>query len=140
MIALTAYAEKKILNAMLLGEAITFPSKWYIALCTADPGREGNMSVEVSGGGYIRMSPVFDAAEDDPVSGSVCKSVYDLEWPKATSDWGTITHIVLMDAETGGNAWARAELIDSKGDPAPKQIGVDDIFRLPAEELSIGVD
>ena len=138
--ALTKYAEQKILNAMLLGEAITFPASWYIALCTADPGRMGDLTNEVAGGSYIRLSPTFDPAEDDPVSGSYCDSVYDLEWPQATSAWGEITHIALVDAEAGGNVWARAELVDSEGNPAPKQIGLDDIFRMPAGELVVGVD
>jgi len=127
----SAYLAKKLLNHVLLGENYSPPATVYIALLTSNPTRLGNMSSEVSGGGYSRLQLIVNPAVDD-IETSLCDSIYDLEWPQATAAWGTITHGAIMDAQTGGNMLYFAELTDSQGNPAPQEILLDNFFKFPA--------
>ncbi len=132
--AKTAYLEKKLLNHTLLGENYTPPATLYLALFTADPGREGDTSSEISDPAYSRLPITFTAAADDTESGSYCENAYDIEFAQATVDWGTVTHVMVMDAETGGNGLYYGAL------EIPKLIGVGDFVRVPAGELVIKED
>lgn len=107
--AKTAYLEKKILNMVLLGETYTPPATVYLALFTADPGRSGSLTNEIADPEYARQEIAFTAADDDPASGSFSQNAYDVEFPEASEDWGTLTHVMIMDALTGGNGLYRAE-------------------------------
>jgi len=132
--AKTAYAEQKILNFLLLGETFTPPATWYLALFTADPGREGLLTSEIADTAYARLPVTFTPAADDLESGSFCESVYDIEFAQATIDWGTVTHVMLMDAATAGNGWYRGALDVSK------IIGIGDFCRFPAGHFVIEED
>lgn len=132
--AKTAYLEKKLLNHVLLGENYTPPAALYLALFTGNPGREGDTSSEISDPAYTRLPITFTAAEDDPESGSYCTNAYDIEFAQATVDWGTVTHVMVMDAETGGNGLYYGAL------EIPKLIGVGDFVRVPAGELVVKED
>lgn len=101
--AKTAYLEKIILDMVLLGEVYTPPATVYLALFTADPGRDGSLTNEIADPAYQRQEVIFTAADDDPESGSYSANAYDVEFPEASEDWGTVTHIGIMDAATGGN-------------------------------------
>ena len=132
--AKTAYAEQKILNFLLLGETFTPPATWYLALFTADPGREGLLTSEIADTAYARLPVTFTPAADDLESGSFCENAYDIEFAQATVDWGTVTHVMVMDAETGGNGLYYGAL------EIEKLIGVGDFVRVPAGELVVKED
>ena len=132
--AKTAYLEKKLLNHTLLGENFTPPATLYLALFTEDPGRAGVQTNEIADSAYTRLPVTFTAADDDDDSGSYCENAYDIEFAQATVDWGTVTHVMIMDAETGGNGLYYGALEISK------VIGVDDFVRVPAGELVIKED
>jgi hypothetical protein len=66
----------------------------YLALFIGDPAAGG---FEVSGGAYARQAVVFGA----PASGQ-SQNTNTLTYPTPTADWGIVTHLVLMDAPTGG--------------------------------------
>ena len=132
--AKTAYLEKKLLNHVLLGENYTPPATLYLALFTADPGRAGAQTSEISDPAYARLPVTFTAAADDDESGSYCENAYDIEFAQATVDWGTVTHVMIMDAETGGNGLYYGAL------EIEKLIGVGDFVRVPAGELVIKED
>lgn len=132
--AKTAYLEKKLLNHTLLGENFTPPAALYLALFTADPGRDAELTSEITDPAYTRLPVTFTAAADDMESGSYCENAYDIEFAQATVDWGTVTHVMIMDAETGGNGLYYGAL------EIPKLIGVGDFVRVPAGELVIKED
>lgn len=52
---LTNYAENKVTDALMRGQALGTPATWYVALFTADPGETGG-GTDVSGGSYARAS------------------------------------------------------------------------------------
>lgn len=128
----TDYCATKIVDFMFLGETFTPPATWYLAQFTADPGRTGSLDYEVSDPSYERQAVTFSAAALDDDGGAVCANVYDLEFPEASEDQGEITHVMLMDAETGGKGWYKGELV------TPKVIGEDDFSRFPAGYLILG--
>ena len=132
--AKTAYLEKKLLNHVLLGENFTPPATLYLALFTADPGRAGELTSEIADPAYARLPITFTAAADDTESGSYCENAYDIEFAQATVGWGTVAHVMVMDAETGGNGLYYGALEISK------VIGVDDFVRVPAGELVVKED
>ena len=103
---------------------MTRPTAWYVGLFTAAPGEAGG-GTEVSGGSYAREAVTFT------VSGDTASNSAAVEFPTATGTWGTITHLAVFDASTGGNQIAYAALTASKA------IGTGDILRISTGELDI---
>ncbi|MEM4658701.1 MAG: hypothetical protein QXX77_09815 [Candidatus Methanosuratincola sp.] len=95
--AFTDYLENKLLDHSLGTASYTKPTAVYLGLFTAAPGESGG-GTEVSGGGYARQAVTFNAA-----SGGTTLNSSDITFPTATANWGTITHVALFDASTGGN-------------------------------------
>jgi hypothetical protein len=100
------------------------PTAWYIGLFTAAPGESGG-GTEVSGGSYVREAVTFT------VSGDTASNNAAIEWPTATGDWGTISHIAVFDAATSGNMLVYGALT------AAKAIDTGDVFRIPSGDLDI---
>jgi len=130
MAAKTDYLENKILDHVLGVAAYTAPTP-YVALFTADPGESGDTTNEVSGGGYARVdaSSAFGSA----ASGSSSNSS-DIAFAQATADWGTVTHVAIMDAATGGNMLYYGAL------SASKTVAANDTFKFEAGELKLNED
>ena len=116
--------ETRILQWAFTAGSPTRPTAWHVALFTAAPGEAGG-GTEVSGGSYARLSATFT------VSGDLATNSGALEWATATGNWGTITHVAVFDASTGGNMLAYAALA------ASKNISTGDVFRIPAGDLDI---
>lgn len=119
--------ETTVLNWAFTTGSATRPTAWYIALFTTNPG-ETSGGTEVSGGGYARQSATFT------VTGDTATNSAAIEFPEATSSYGTVTHVAIMDASTGGNQIAYAAL------SASKAIDTGDILRIPAGDLDITLD
>lgn len=88
-------AENAILSAFFP------PTGLYLALATAVTDGEAGTFTEVSGGGYARQPITFSA----PANGVVSNTAR-IEFPLAMADYGTVTHVFLMTALTGGDARA----------------------------------
>lgn len=116
--------ETRVLQWVFTAGAVTRPTAWYLGLFTAAPGEAGG-GTEVSGGSYARQTATFTVAGDTASNSAA------IEFPEATAVWGTITHVAVFDAATGGNQIAYAELTTSK------LIEVNDILRVPAGDLDI---
>ena len=123
----TNYLETEILDHVFAGAAYTAPSTKYLALFTGAPGETGG-GTEVSGGAYARQSVAFT------VSGNTASNSASVEYPTATAGYGTVTHVGVFDAASGGNLIAYAALTTSKA------IDTGDVFRLPAGDLDITLD
>jgi len=119
--------ETDVLEWLFTDTSVTRPTAWYIGLFTTDPTDAGT-GTEVSGGSYVREAATFS------VTGDTATTTAAVEWPVATADWGTITHIGVYDASTAGNLIAYAALT------ASKTINTDDVFRIPAGDLDITID
>jgi len=75
----------------------------HVSLHTADPGETG-ASNELSGDGYARVPAAFTA------TGSSADNDADVDWAAVTVNKGTVTHISIWDALSGGNCWWKGAL------------------------------
>jgi hypothetical protein len=110
MAALSDYAEKLLLDwAMTTGSA-TRPTAWYVALYTAAPSDSGG-GTEVSTGGYTRQSVTFDAATSP---GGTTSNSGVVSFTASGANYGTVTHIGIFTASTGGSLLWHGALTASK--------------------------
>lgn len=123
----TNYLETEILDHVFGGAAYSAPGTLYVGLFTSAPGEAGG-GVEVSGGGYVRQSAAFT------VTGNTASNNASIEYPTATASYGTVTHVGIFDAASGGNLMAYASLTASKA------IDTGDVFRIPTGDLDITLD
>ena len=119
--------ETLVLQYTFTNASVTRPTAWYLGLFTSAPGEAGG-GTEVSGGSYVRKAVTFS------VTGDTATNTAAVEWPVATATWGTITHIAVYDALSGGNQIAYAALTNSK------TIAPGDVLRVPAGDLDITLD
>lgn len=103
----------------------------YLALFTAAPSDAGG-GTECSGGDYARASipaamPYADALASDVVNTA------PVTFNPAVGAWGTITHVGVYDAPTGGNLLTWATL------PSSLVIGDGDQLTAPAGVLTVSV-
>ena len=120
----TNFLETEILDHVFAGAAYTAPSTKYLALFTGAPGETGG-GTEVSGGGYARQSVAFTT------SGNTTSNNAAVEYPTATANYGTVTHVGVYDASSSGNLMAYAALSSNK------TIETGDVFRVPSGDLDI---
>lgn len=132
------YLEDKVLKHVFTNTAYTPPAAVYVALFTAAPSDTGG-GTEVSGGSYARQSAAFSVTGNNPTEAANSSGV---EFPTATANWGTITHIGVYDAATSGNLLAYSLLTDPADflTPLAKTISTGDIFRINASNLKIRLD
>ena len=123
----TNFLETEILDHVFGGNAYTAPVTLYTGLYTAAPSDTGG-GTELSGNGYARQATAFT------VTGNTASNTDAEEWATATGSWGTITHVGVFDASTGGNLMAYGTLT------ASKTIATGDVFRIPAGDLDITLD
>jgi len=121
------YLETEILDHVFGGNAYTAPSTLYLSLHTANPDEDGS-GAEVSGGGYARQSMAMT------VTGNTASNDSAVEYPTATANYGTVTHVGVYDASSAGNLLCYASLTSSK------TIETGDVFRVPAGDLDITLD
>jgi hypothetical protein len=119
-------AETLVLNWVFTSSSATRPTAWYLALFTTDP-TDADTGTEVStvGTAYARESVTFT------VSGDTASNTAAVEFATATASYGTVSHVGVYDAVTGGNLIAHAALSTAK------TIDTGDVLRLPAGELDI---
>lgn len=110
----------------------TAPTNVFVALSTADPGEDGSGLAEPSGGSYARVST--GSAAWNVASGGVVNNASAVTFPQATAAWGTITHVALYDAASGGNLLASGALTSSKA------VASGDTVEFAAGQLSISLD
>ena len=120
----TNFLETEILDHVFAGAAYTAPTTKYLALFTGAPGETGG-GTEVSGGGYARQTVAFTT------SGNTTSNNAAVEYPTATANYGTVTHVAVFDASTSGNMMAYAALSSNK------TIETGDVFRVPSGDLDI---
>lgn len=136
MAALSNYLEAAWLDMLASGASFTPPAT-YVALYTSDP-TDANSGTEVSGNGYARVqvnqdgstSPYWNTPVDDG-GPQLIDNNGDITFPTATGDWGTVTHVGILDAATGGNLLFHGALSTSKS------VTTDDTFKFPSGDLDL---
>lgn len=121
------YLETNVLGHVFGGSAYTAPTTLYLALFTSNPDEDGS-GTEVTGGAYARQTVAFT------VSGNTASNTAAVEYATATASFGTVSHVGVYDALSGGNLMAYAALTSSK------TIDIGDVFRVPTGDLDITLD
>lgn len=101
----TNYAENKLIDLLFGGTSLTPPNIWYFSLSTTTPNETGTGISEPSGGAYARVAVTNNKTNFGTASAGALTNAAAITFPESTASWGTITHIVLYDASTGGNVW-----------------------------------
>lgn len=109
MSSMTDYLENVLINTVLRNTGFTPPTTTYAALFTSNPGGDAPAAGEVSGGWYARQS----VAWNPPANGATANT-NAITFPQVTGAAVTITHLVIFDAATNGNALFWAPLTSSK--------------------------
>lgn len=121
--------ETHVLNYVFTSTSVTRPTAWYLALFTSNPDEDASgTEVSTSGTAYARQSASFT------VSGNQATTSAAIEFPTATASYGTVTHVGVFDASTGGNLIAYSALSTSKA------VGTGDVFRVPAGDFDLTLD
>tara|TARA_B100001057_G_scaffold501218_1_gene622124 strand:- start:4795 stop:5205 length:411 start_codon:yes stop_codon:yes gene_type:complete len=135
MSAASDFLENELLDHVLRGSggAYTAPTTLYLALFTSDGGLENNTSgsqteITTSGSAYTRQSIAFANAS----SGSSANSG-TVTFSAATANWGTVSHVAIMDASSGGNVLFHGAVTTSK------TIETGDTFQVSASNLTISL-
>lgn len=126
----TDFAEDLVLKWLLTTGTATRPTQWHLGLFTTATGETGG-GTEVSGNAYTRKAVTFAVSGTSPTKAANSATV---EFDTATGSWGTITHVGLFDAASGGNMLVHAELT------TPRTIASGDILRVPVGDLEITLD
>lgn len=131
--ALTNYARSKLTNHLTGKTAFTMPTTVYAALFTADPTLAGTLTNEVAASrGYARQA--ITSTMGTSTGGSVSANAADILFgPDTASNWGTITHIAIMDGGTIGAGNMLAKIAA----PTAKLVQVDDYYRIKAGDLTV---
>lgn len=118
------YWEDATLNHLFNKAAYTAPTI-YVGLSSTAPADDGTGVTEPLGGGYARVATA--STDWNSASGGQITNANGITFPQATADWGTMSHIVLYDASSGGNLLAYAALTTAKtvqnGDTAQFAVG-----------------
>lgn len=119
----TNYFENQMLSLMR-GQSITAPSNVYLALFLSNPGDTGTQGTEISYTGYARKPIVFSAPAESG-TGLMIDNYDEIIFAESNSNAGTVTHIGVYDALSGGNL-----LLYGQVDPSLViQSGVTPVFR-----------
>ena len=128
MAELSNYLENKLLDHVLRNVSYTSPTTVYVGVYTSDPG-DDNSGTEVSGGSYARQILNVTTA-----TGGIVTSSADVTFPQATAQWGTISHIGLLDALSSGNLLMHTPLTTSR------TVEVGDVLKIATGSLTASLD
>lgn len=134
MSAASNYLENKVLDHVLGGASYSQPASLYVGLFTntssnaATNLEAGTLTDEVSGGSYARKAATFSAA-----SGGTASTSATITFDAATANWGTITHVAIIDASSAGNVLFWGAVTTSK------TIESGDTFQISSGNLSVSL-
>lgn len=118
----------EILDCYFNQTNITAPTAIYVSLHTGDPGLTG--ANEVSGGSYARVAITtqFPAAASKTLDNDS-----EIAFTTATGSWGTVTHVGVWTASSGGTFLIGDAVTTSKA------VNTDDTASFAAGALDISV-
>lgn len=136
--------ENKIIEVMRATDFTAVAAQ--VALFMATSTEEGDLAVldgELEAGTLDKEVPTAGgtlytrtAAGLGVASGGASSNGADITFPTAGADWGTVTHVALMDSDVEGSGnvfmWSRLD--------AFKTVSNGDTFKIGATDLSVSVD
>lgn len=142
--ALTDFAENKVVDAVMRGQALGAPASFYVGLDTVACTETGG-GTEVTGGSYARVAVTSSLANwagtqaaasttaSSGTSGTTSNNAV-ISFPTPSAGWGTVVSVRWWDAASAGNAWICTTLAVSK------TINTGDTVSFPAASLTFQAD
>lgn len=142
--ALTDYAENKIIDALLRGQAIGTPATWHVALYTVCP-TDSTAGTEATGGSYARVAVTAGLTQwagtqsatstiaSSGTSGTTSNNAA-ITFPTPTVSWGTVVCWGITDAASSGNIWIYSALTTGK------TINISDAVSFPISAATFQID
>jgi hypothetical protein len=125
--------EVALLDWQFGGSVITLPAALYLGLWTAtlSDASTGATAGEVSAGGYARKAVTRNNTNWNGAAAGAIDNKAAIDFGTASADWGTVTHMAVLSADTSGTILYWADLTNSKiiqnGDPVVINAGALDI-------------
>lgn len=131
--AMSDYLENKLVDHVFRNTAYTSPTNIHVGLTTSACS-DSATGTEVSGGSYARVSVTANTTNwagtqsagsttASSGTGGTTSNNGAITFPSPTANWGSVTHVILMDASSGGNLLFCIALTTGKtinnGDAAP---------------------
>lgn len=112
----------------------TYPDTYYVGIWTQPISEisDGDTDGEPADPNYARQ-PVERATGWSTPTAGIVTNLEAVQFPMASVDWGTITHVALLDAETSGNMLAHTSIV-------PIPIVKDDIVVFRTSEIVVALD
>jgi hypothetical protein len=150
MSAMSNFLENALADLLMRGQSATINGKtlswsatptYYVALYTTDPTDAGG-GTEVSGTGYARVAlacslanwsgtqSVGSTTASSGTAGRVSNNA-TIDFGTAGGSWGTVTHMAIHDASSGGNLLIHKQLASSR------TITLGDPVTFPADSLGL---
>lgn len=115
---LSNYYRTAIMNIMNGGTVTGFSP--YVALYNGDPATSG---VEFTGANYARFAVTMSNPSQQSSGTAMSQNTADVLSNISTGNWGTLTHVAICDASTGGNPYAIISLGRSYSVPLGTAVG-----------------
>ena len=133
MSAASNYLELQLLNHSLGTATFTRPTAVWVALFTGDPTESGAFTSEIvaTSTAYARQTATFASA----VNGSASTSA-TITFPTATANWGTVSHIAIVDSATRG----AGNVLFYGPVTTAKIIETGDTFQITGGNLTVSLD
>jgi hypothetical protein len=138
MSAFSNYLEDRIINWAFEGGVGlgTAPTNLFISLHTGDPGDTGANEVVVGSTNYARIGVAATTGWNTTTAGTAqSTNVNEIVFPASgTVTWsGSITHVGIWDAVTGGN------LLFNGAISPTKNVSSGDVFKFLAGQLTVSI-
>ena len=102
------YLENKLISATVRGVSYSTPLKVYLALYKTNPTKK-DIGIEVTGASYTRPEVTFASPAD-----GVTQNPAQITYAVATTNWGEVGWVGVMDSEVDGNLLYFTELENAK--------------------------
>jgi len=109
------------------------PTDLYVGLHTSDPTDSPGGTTEVSAADYSRVGVPCPGGWATPTTNSF-ENANVVNFGTTTNSWGSVSHVALYDASTGGNALATFALNSTNSISSGEDV------TFPAGQLSFNID
>jgi len=130
MAGLSKYTQQQLLNHLLRQISYASPSSVHVALFTADPTDDNDVSKELDDSAYARQDAtgLFDAPDFD---GGFTLNNAAISFPAIADGTVTITHVGIYDSATTGNLLVSQEMTN------PKTLAINDVLSFGIGALKV---
>ena len=102
------YLENKLISATVRNLSYSTPVKVYLALFKTNPTKK-DIGIEVTGDSYTRPNVTFAVPAD-----GVTQNPAQITYAVATTNWGDVSYVGIMDSKEDGNLLYFTELENHK--------------------------